>query len=446
MSVKKRKTSGGETSEYHYRFMHKGKDYSGVCEKCKDKQSALAFEKEIKDQIKKSSEAETSKKLFETMRKKLIGEKNVKLSGAFDLSAQKPRSRYPSENVLKDKKAKWQDFISFMEDNYPEIKNLSDVKRNHAEEYINYIQNNGKWNKKVTYIKNGKEFTYEMEQDSQSAYTANHRLIVIKEVFTRLFTDAGLYENPFAHIQKMTSDEFARDIFTEDELLLIRNNPDDFCTPLFTIGAMTAMRLGDVCTLRWDEIDFEFAVIKKILRKTSKKNKVTEIPILGTVSNYLQQLKQDVKGDYVLPEQAEMYLNNRHGVSWRIKKYLNELGIKTSKKVEGRSREVHCKDFHSLRHTFCYLAGIQGIPLSIVQSIVGHMTPAMTEHYSKHATRKDRIKAMEKMPDFLMISNNQLLPSTNITKREKLKNKIDELSDQEIDKATRLIENVLKKR
>lgn len=446
MSVKKRRTSGGETAEYHYRFMYKGKNYSGVCEKCTDKATAQNFEKKIKEQVKKSSEAETPKKLYETMRKNLIGERTVKLSEAFAMAAQKPRSRYPSEKVLKNKESKWQDFVFFMEDNYPDVQNLSEVRVNHAEEYINYIQNHGRWGKKVSYKKNGKEFTYEIQQESQSAYTANHRLMVIKEVFSKLFSDAGLYENPFGNIQKMTSDEYARDIFSEEELLLIKNNPDDFCTPLFTIGAMTAMRLGDVCTLRWDEIDFKFAVIKKVLRKTRKKNKVTEIPILGTVYSYLKELKLNSKNDFVLPKQAEMYLNNSYGVSWRIIKYLNYLGIKTSKKVEGRSREVACKDFHSLRHTFCYLAGIQGIPLSIVQSIVGHMTPAMTEHYSKHATRKDRIEAMKKMPDFLLMSKNSLLPAAKSEKREKLKKIIDGLSDQEIDDATRLIENILNKK
>jgi hypothetical protein len=35
-----------------------------------------------------------------------------------------------------------------------------------------------------------------------------------------------------------------------------------------------------------------------------------------------------------------------------------------------------------------------------VQSIVGHMTPAMTEHYSDHATTEDKRRGMERLSFF----------------------------------------------
>lgn len=58
------------------------------------------------------------------------------------------------------------------------------------------------------------------------------------------------------------------------------------------------------------------------------------------------------------------------------------------------------KDLHSCRHTFCYYAGLAGIPLAVVQSIVGHMTPAMTEHYSVHASMEDKRRGMERLSFF----------------------------------------------
>ena len=58
------------------------------------------------------------------------------------------------------------------------------------------------------------------------------------------------------------------------------------------------------------------------------------------------------------------------------------------------------KDLHSCRHTFCYYAGLAGIPLAVVQSIVGHMTPSMTAHYSDHATTEDKRRGMERLSFF----------------------------------------------
>ena len=101
-----------------------------------------------------------------------------------------------------------------------------------------------------------------------------------------------------------------------------------------------------------------------------------------------------------------MYLKNSSGVSYRIKQFLeNKCRIVTTKTLEGRSRAVSVKDLHSCRHTFCYYAGLYGIPLSIVQSIVGHMTPEMTKHYSAHASLSAKREQMRQLPDFMMLSS-----------------------------------------
>ena len=112
MSVHKRKTSKGETETYHYRFMYKGKGFSGVCKGCTDKASALKFEKNVRNQIRKVTDTETAKELYEVMRKDLIGDISIPLTEAFELASQKPRSRYPSEKVLRQKESQWRDFLS----------------------------------------------------------------------------------------------------------------------------------------------------------------------------------------------------------------------------------------------------------------------------------------------------------------------------------------------
>ncbi len=43
--------------------------------------------------------------------------------------------------------------------------------------------------------------------------------------------------------------------------------------------------------------------------------------------------------------------------------------------------------FHSLRHTFVSLQAERGTPQSTVQAIVGHGSPAMTQHYT-HITNE----------------------------------------------------------
>lgn len=55
--------------------------------------------------------------------------------------------------------------------------------------------------------------------------------------------------------------------------------------------------------------------------------------------------------------------------------------VVTSIKIEGRRHKTPEATFHSLRHTFVSFAANAGVPLHIVQSIVGHESTAMTRHY-----------------------------------------------------------------
>ena len=124
-----------------------------------------------------------------------------------------------------------------------------------------------------------------------------------------------------------------------------------------------------------------------------------------------------------------MYQTNSDGVSYRIKQFLKGLGIETTRVPEGRTRAISVKDLHSCRHTFCYYAGIAGIPLTVVQSIVGHMSPAMTKHYSAHASMEDKRRGMERLSFF---TQDALPPTVIEPERAKLHELIDTLPIEKV--------------
>ena len=191
--------------------------------------------------------------------------------------------------------------------------------------------------------------------------------------------------------------------------------------PLFTVGLCTGLREADICLLEWKEIDFNNSLI---LRKTRKTQKDVMIPIMPPLRKFLNaQYEKSKDSDYVLPVHAEMYKENPRGISWRVKKFLESLGIETTMQLPGRSRAVSIKDVHSLRHSFCYYAGLYNVPLAIVQAVVGHMSPEMTRHYTMHATGNDIKKAFENMPDMFGVldtTSESKLITENAPEREEL--------------------------
>jgi hypothetical protein len=124
-----------------------------------------------------------------------------------------------------------------------------------------------------------------------------------------------------------------------------------------------------------------------------------------------------------------MYLANPSGVSYRVKQFLEGLGIETTRIPEGRTRAISVKDLHSCRHTFCYYAGLAGIPLSFVQSIVGHMSPEMTKRYSAHASIEDKRRGMKRLSFF---SQNALPATAAEPERTELHREIDTLPIEQV--------------
>lgn len=435
MAVFRRNTSTGKTKEYHYRFMQSGKDYYGVCEGCTTERDALDYEKDRKADAKKLAEQKNVKALIENFRDQLAGSgEPITIAAAYDLYLTKPRKRTPGQKQEAVNRAYMRDFTAFMAKDYPEIATLRDVTQSHAEKYIHYLKTKGAFIKEITFKratpkKTIKESTYKSKATKLSPRTINARHKLLKSVFDWLKTDAGIIENPF-NFETIANKTESRDVFSDDELQKIGEAATmPYTKPVFIIGLCTGLSLSDICLLKWSEIKGDW-ITGKQRRKTGAP---LEIPILPPLKKFLsEQFFIFGNGEYVAPELAQMYLDNPTGVNHRIKTFLEGLGIKTAVKLDNRSRAVSNKMVHALRHTFAYLAGVHEIPLMIVQSILGHMSPEMTELYQKHASRHDKQKFLSKMPVALIGDVDVVIMPESEPERDKLRKLVETLPIKQI--------------
>lgn len=407
--------------------MQAGKMYYGVCEGCTTERAALAYEKNVRDTVKKAAEQTSVKAIVENFKRQLSGGTDITIADAFALYLSKPARRHPGKNRLEINSRRWRDFVAFMGETYPEIVRLDQVIQKHAEAYINYLRTNGRFVKTVEFTIKSKKTTRTASYTPEailSVLTINEYHQICWSVFERLKTDAGIIANPF-DFAKMQSNPEGRDAFTMEELRVISDNLTGFVRPLFIIGICTGLTLGDICLLEWRDVRGNW-----IVRKRNKTGAALEIPMLPPVAALIEEQRQlSDAGEFVLPEHAAMYQKNRSGVSYRVKQFLGGLGIETTRNSRG-TKAASVKDFHSLRHSFAYIAGLYQMPLSVVQSILGHMTPEMTKHYQAHATREDKEKYMKQLPNFLGSSNNTVLTlpeKSTEPEREELRRLVDSL-------------------
>ena len=436
MSVKIR---GGK---WHYRFYASEAIYSGLCKDCHNKKDAQAFEKAERDKVSSALDiaktTKKAKKIIENVTSFVMGDavfEKIPIEKAFELSCMKAKPREPGKEYNQQKRSHWRDFASFMGKEFKEVKLISDIQEKHANKYIGYIRKHGRYDKTV---KSGGVCKEYKKKNNLSSASANLILTTLKETVKLLMKDAGIDENPFKDIKKSQGNAVSREVFTEKEIRNIFDNADEFLYPLFRIGLATAMREGDICLLKWSDVDFDNNMICK---KTGKTGVKIEIPMLPWLYDYLLELKDKSNGsEYVLPLQAELYLQDRSIVSGRIITFLKSLKIVTKIKADGRDILVSNKDFHSLRHTFCYIAGLQRWPLLVVQSIVGHMSPEMTKHYQKHADMAEKRKALEQMPDFMRGGSPPPLLGSGDTKKEQIIKLMATATEKQLDKILTMLE------
>lgn len=377
--------------KWYYSYRHNGIPIRGTCTDCRTRRQAEIFEKQIKASRKIELEQIDQKKYHEQKILELTEGTEIRLVDAFDKAMQKPMRRVPCDRRMKSKKKFFADFVSFIEIHDPTATKIQHIRKTHAEDYIAYIRQNGRFVKQLEYTRNGKPIKGIALANRLSAATLNEIHTTCKQVFELLKSESGMTENPF-DFDTLPRNSETRDIFTYEEVKAILESNDEFATPLFTIALYTGLRLGDIASLKWTEIDLDADCIRKRQNKT---NQMVSIPIVPPFRPFLIDLYEKRTDDYVLPQHHDMYIKNPFKISYRIKRFLEGLGITTTKEIAGRARAMSVKDIHSCRHTFASICGSHGVELAVVQSVLGHMTPAMTEHYMRHATEEQKRKALE---------------------------------------------------
>ena len=307
-----------------------------------------------------------------------LGEQRLPLADVWNAYVMSPDRNELAQATLNSKRVVWMHFARWMEYHYLPVKDLGGVTHEMISEYLALIR------------------------ADVCGSTYNTRVCVLREIFHVLAKKAGLEEDPWEGVRLRPDDCHSRRELTIEELkrlLPAAEKAGSEWHKLFLIGIYTGLRLGDCCTLDWSNINIAAGVIQIIPRKTRRHahGRPVTIPIHATLGATLIGNAEcgDLSAENsalstpnsvhlsgpVLPGICEMYNHAHWQVSHEISRIFKAANIVTSIKLEGRRHRTPEATFHSLRHTFVSLSANAGVPLHVVQSIVGHESTAMTRHY-----------------------------------------------------------------
>jgi len=159
-----------------------------------------------------------------------------------------------------------------------------------------------------------------------------------------------------------------------------RNAPNvprflDFLEPMFLLSLDTGIRRGEAFGLRWSDIDLKGLTLT-VRGEGAKSSQSRVIPLSGRAMGVLKEWgKQEGKTGSVFP-----------GANQNTLKYA-WAGLLTDTEIVGLR-------WHDLRHTFGSRCAMAGVPVTVIQRLMGHSSVVTTQRYM-HATGEDARRGIE---------------------------------------------------
>lgn len=178
------------------------------------------------------------------------------------------------------------------------------------------------------------------------------------------------------------------------------------------ISLYTGIRLGELCALRWDKIDFRQKMIsvertmqrfKDYSQSSVKKTKIVEtlpksncairtIPIPDFLLQLLCVKSSGIESQaYLLTGQSDKFMEPRL-VEYHFQNIMRKL-------------EIENVNFHCLRHTFATRCVELGFDVKTLSAILGHATIYITMNRYVHPTMDMKRNNMEKLGKLADVGN-----------------------------------------
>jgi integrase len=362
---------------FHLDFTFKGKRYRVDSGRVRLR-DAETFEANFRKQIAEKWEQEQ----IEKEKKELYSKSKLSFKDAWDLFYLNEYSGCESKHITDTK-------VIFMDlADYANSKNYKyfDVPTEVLQDYMNIVLDHGTFEK----FKKGKN-----QGNSTSSYNKKlHKLKYIYKVVCKVCKVA----NPIDDVRTKKSDAKDREPFSMHQIEQIKaTQSQHFMFPVFFIGIHTGLRLNDIIDLKWSDIKQDVLNGFKYFHVvTHKTNTEVEPPLINGMEEFLSKL--DKKSEFILPEHNKLYYERQSELTYRFHEMIENVIPKEEIYEERERGKKHCKlDIHSLRHTYAFIAAINNVPGPIVQSILGHTTMDMTNHYQQHSNREVAFKQLSKM-------------------------------------------------
>ena len=240
------------------------------------------------------------------------------------------------------------------------------------------------------------DFFFYLYREKQLAGETVNKVINSASRCTRwLFENGKIKTNPLFGVERFKADHLDRGIPTESEVRELLNLDWENQTAYlaFKLGAFCGLRAGEISGLRVCDLDFEEDIIH--IRhsfsetdglKTTKNKDTRDLPVDHLT---MLQLMNHARTNPLYGDMSYIFYQPKEPSKAYYPGYYNDIFYIALDKIGIHEEERKDRNivFHSLRH-FCATMLSQRADMKTVQSILGHRTEKMSEHYADHESQE----------------------------------------------------------
>lgn len=247
-----------------------------------------------------------------------------------------------------------------------------------------------------------REFALKLELGGLRAQSANCVLIFLHSVLKYGHQQYNLPLPVFKYFQ--TEQKEMRVFSREEQSRLVAYLKKDM--DVYKLGVLialcTGIRVGELCALRWSDIEDNCIKIRRTMLRLQKKDgkgteiyigppktkkSVRTIPVLSGMVDILFEFKeQNARDSYVLSSTGYPLVEPRV-MQYRFKKYMQDLKIKNA-------------TFHVLRHSFATRAIESGMDARSLSEILGHSGVQISLNRYVHSSLSQKRESIERLSSF----------------------------------------------
>jgi integrase len=220
-----------------------------------------------------------------------------------------------------------------------------------------------------------------------SGKSANMGLGILRAAFNAAKRRGEILHNPCDAVASVAERSDEREPFTDEEVTRLLGVAGTDWQGAILVGVWSGLRLADVASLTWAQLDLATGILTATPAKTDKPIKQ---PMAAELRGYLSTLPAGVGKRPVFPTLHGRITGSLGGLSTEFSRLMARAGViaPMGREKKGRGRQVRTKSFHSLRHTFVSRLANADVSADVRKALAGHDTDEAHARYTHLAFTK----------------------------------------------------------